>query len=179
VGLLARRLTSGLYIHAAAITMLRHPQAPALAPAAQVGPAAGVLRRLDGSECAYDWKYHLDLLRSDPSYTDELDRAWLISALMTLADRLGAENYFDRAPVLEMVRHLRNGLAHGNRFDIREPQKLAAWPAHTRDAACRGPGGASFEIHQGLNGQPVLFDFMGPGDVLDLIISVGTHLLRH
>jgi hypothetical protein len=87
---------------------------------------------------------------------------------------LAAEGYYDRAPVLEMVRHLRNGIAHGNRFSLRNPTELNAWPAHTRDAACRSSG--PFEITPDLDGSAVLFDFMGLGDVLDLLISVSTHL---
>ncbi|NLT54581.1 MAG: hypothetical protein GXX79_08435 [Actinomycetales bacterium] len=108
----------------------------------------------------------------------ELDRAWLVSALVLLADNLAAENYFDRAPILEMVRHLRNGVSHGNRFEIRTPDALLEHPAHTRGAACISPTGATFEITPELHGGPVLFDFMGPGDVLDVLISVGTHLLN-
>ena len=30
-----------------------------------------------------------------------------------------------------MIRHLRNAVAHGNRFHIPGPHKLASWPAHT------------------------------------------------
>jgi hypothetical protein len=108
---------------------------------------------------------------------DELDRAWLGSALIVLGDRLAAEGYFDRAPILETVRHLRNGIGHGNRFELRNPSELARWPAHTRDAASSSPTGTAFEIRSDLDGTPVLFDFMGPGDVVDLLISVGTHLL--
>ena len=33
-----------------------------------------------------------------------------------------------------------------------------------------------FEITPELEGTAVLFDFMGPGDVLDLLISVSTYL---
>jgi hypothetical protein len=73
-----------------------------------------------------------------------------------------------------MVRHLRNGIAHGNRFTLRNPDELKLWPAHTRDAACRFS--APFEITPELEGTAVLFDFMGPGDVLDLLISVSTYL---
>lgn len=108
---------------------------------------------------------------------DELDRAWLGSALIVLGDRLAAESYFDRAPILEMVRHLRNGVGHGNRFEIRNPSELAVWPAHTLGAACASPNGSTFEITPDLHGSRVLFDFMGPGDVIDLFASVGTRLL--
>jgi hypothetical protein len=73
-----------------------------------------------------------------------------------------------------MVRHLRNGVAHGNRFTLRKPEELARWPAHTRDASCQTT--TPFETTLQLDGQPVLFDFVATGDVLDILISVGTHL---
>ena len=105
-----------------------------------------------------------------------MDRAWCVSSLVLLGDRLLAEGYYDRAPVLEMVRHLRNGIAHGNRFTLRNPDELKKWPAHTRGAACHYS--EPFEVTPDLDGTEVLFDFMGPGDILDLLISVASHLKR-
>ena len=75
------------------------------------------------------------------------------------------------------MRHLRNGVAHGNRFTLRYPDELKKWPAHTRGAACQDS--APFEVTPDLDGAEVLFDFMGPGDVLDLLISVSTYLRRY
>ena len=37
---------------------------------------------------------------------------------------------------------------------------------------------AEFQIEASLQGQPVLFDFMGPGDGLDLLQSIGIYLTR-
>jgi hypothetical protein len=124
---------------------------------------------------AFESAYVLDLMRSEPDLRAEMDRAWCVSSLILLGDCLAAENYLDRAPILEMVRHLRNGVAHGNRFTLRNPSELFEWPAHTRGASCQAS--EPFEITPGLDGRRVRFDFMGPGDVLDLLISVGTHLL--
>jgi hypothetical protein len=42
-----------------------------------------------------------------------------------------------------------------------------------RDSACRSS--EPLEIAPDLHGSTVLFDLMGPGDVLDLLISVSTH----
>jgi len=180
VGRLARRLTTGLYVHAAALELVRDPRVRDLTPTGNpVGhPPAGLVQRKDGTLSAYDWLHHLNVAMDDPDMATELDRAWVVCALVVLGDRLAAEDYFDRAPLLEMVRHLRNGVGHGNRFEIRDPRALLERPAHTRNAACRSQTGATFEITPDLHGTPVLFDFMGPGDVLDLLISVGTHLLR-
>jgi hypothetical protein len=80
--------------------------------------------------------------------------------------------YFDHAPELELVYHLRNCIAHGNRFKYTDVgrKRLAKHPAHNRNAGFRTS--TIFEITPALNGQLVLFDFMEAGDVLDLLFSV-------
>jgi hypothetical protein len=35
-----------------------------------------------------------------------------------------------------------------------------------------------FEISAGLEGQTVLFDFMGPADILDLLQAISVYLIR-
>lgn len=173
---LASLLRFGLYAHAAALEIGRDPRALSLAlhtsEAAGEPPTGSVICR-DGSSRPFDLRYVLDLMGSEPTLRAEMDRAWCVSSLVLLGDRLAAENY-DRAPVLEVVRHLRNGIAHGNRFTLRKPEDLGTWPAHMRDAACRSS--QPIEITPDLDGSVVLFEFMGPGDVLDLLISVSTHL---
>ncbi|HET7690511.1 MAG TPA: hypothetical protein VFK41_09040 [Nocardioidaceae bacterium] len=173
VGELAYLLRFGLYAHTAALEIARDPAASTSALTS--GSAEGVVHCRDGSERPFDLRHVIELMRNEPALSDELDRAWCVSSLMLLGDSLSAENYFDRAPVLEMVRHLRNAVAHGNRFTLRNPKELRAWPAHMRDASCRTANPP--EITQERDGDRVLFDFMAPGDVLDLLISVGTHLL--
>jgi hypothetical protein len=74
--------------------------------------------------------------------------------------------------------HALNGAAHGNVFRIDNSASLIKFPAHNRLAAIRSDTKAEFEITANLQGQPVLFDFMGPGDVLDLLMSVGLYLIR-
>ena len=50
-------------------------------------------------------------------------------------------------------------------------------PSPTRGAACQSS--EPFEITADLDGTEVLFDFMGPGDVLDLLIAVSTFLSEY
>jgi hypothetical protein len=107
---------------------------------------------------------------------EQFPRIWLTGALLAVGDALKESGYFDRAPELELVRYLRNGVAHGNRFEIRYPDQLTKYPAHNRDAAFRT--NTIFEITPALDDQPVLFDFMEAGDVLDLLHSVALHLDR-
>lgn len=175
---LADLLRFGLYAHATAMELARDEHVlPQQVPSAnKPSTLSGSVACKDGSERPFDLQYVLKLMRTDSALRDEMDTGWCISSLISLGDRLAAGGYFDRAPVLEMVRHLRNGVAHGNRFSIRNADELKSWPAHTRDAACRGD--AVFEITEALDGSQVLFEFMGVGDVLDLLVSVGTHLKR-
>jgi hypothetical protein len=69
-------------------------------------------------------------------------------------------------------------VAHGNAFDIKNPKTLAKYPAHNKLAWVRAENKPEFEITAGLNNQPVLFDFMAAGDILDLLFSVEVYLLR-
>jgi hypothetical protein len=42
---------------------------------------------------------------------DDLDRVWLVGSLLAIGDALMRHCYFDHAPELELLRHLRNGVA--------------------------------------------------------------------
>jgi hypothetical protein len=176
---LASQLRYGLYAHAAILQIARDPRATELAPAERFpgdGPSSAVTCK-DGSTRPFYWHYALEQAETDPGLRDLMDRAWCTSSLILLGDRLADEDYFDRAPVLEMVRHVRNGVAHGNRFTILKASELAKWPAHNRHASCSTT--EPLEITAELNGKQILFDFMGAGDVLDLLISVSAHLGGH
>jgi hypothetical protein len=107
---------------------------------------------------------------------EEFPRIWLTGSLLAVGDALKDNRYFDHAPELELIFHLRNGVAHGNRFKFTAygRKRLAEHPAHNRNAAFRTS--KIFKITPALDGQPVLFDFMEAGDVLDLVFSVASHL---
>jgi hypothetical protein len=109
---------------------------------------------------------------------DEFERDWLTGALLNVGAALMEADYFDHAPELELVYHLRNGIAHGNRFEIRNLDRLSKYPAHNRLAAVRSDLKTTFEVTPSLDDQPVLFDYMGSGDVLDLLMSVEIYLCR-
>jgi hypothetical protein len=179
-GQLAERLAQGYYAHLAAISVAADPRADQLVP--QILPGhhvpIGTVKRKDGTEHAFDFKHFLRLARTDAVISCELERVWLAGSLLRLGDILTQNHYFDRAPELELVRHLRNGIAHGNHFRIDDPSKLAKFPAHNRYAWVRSDTKAVFEITASVQGQPVLFDYLGAGDVLDVLMSVGLYLVR-
>lgn len=100
-----------------------------------------------------------------------------MGALLTPGGKLGDHQYFDQAPILELVYHLRNGIAHGNTFNITRDGKkrLAKHPAHNGNAAVKSPLGTMYQITPDLTG-PVLFDFVGAADVIDILQSVELYL---
>jgi hypothetical protein len=139
----------------------------------------GEIKRKDGTFHTLNLRFYLDLFREDHSLQSEILRSWAMGALLTLGDELAAHRYFDRSPTLELVYHLRNGVAHGNRFNITKDgrNRLARFPAHNKDAEAKSPVGVIYEITPQLSG-PVLFAFMGPADVIDLLQSVELYLSK-
>jgi hypothetical protein len=179
-GQLAERMAQGYFAHSAAIAIATHPQAQALSPATLPGMQVplGFVRRKDGTEHAFDFRHFLRTAAAIPEIAAELPRVWLAGSLLAVGDALARYDYFDRAPELELVRHLRNGIAHGNRFDIRAPEKLKTFPAHNRDAWIQSDKKTIFEITPAIDHQSVLFEYLGAGDVLDILMSVGIYLIR-
>jgi len=139
----------------------------------------GEIKRKDGTVHTINLRHYLDLLREDRSLQDRFLRNWAVGALLTLGDELNKFDYFDHAPILELVYHLRNGVAHGNRFNITTTGKkrLANYAAHNKHAAVKSQLQTVYEITPNLTG-PVLFDFIGSADVIDVLQSVEVHLSR-
>ncbi len=175
VAQLARNMAAGYAANIAAIRIAPRVNDKALVQLIAEYPIDSVQRK-DGTKWSFDTQDALVSAVANQAIAAELPRVWLAGSLLAVGDALKDNSYFDHAPELELVYHLRNGVAHGNRFDIRRPDKLKKYPAHNRDAAFHT--NTIFEITPALDGQPVLFDFMGAGDVLDLLCSVGLHLDR-
>lgn len=177
----AGRLALGYYAFLVAQYVAANPHSiNSLPPAKELGQdPTGELKRKDGTFHTLSMRHYLDLFREDHGVQREILRSWAIGALLTLGDELTVHRYFDHAPILEFVYHLRNGVAHGNRFNITKSgrARLAQYPAHNRDAAVRSPVGVVYEVTPDLSG-PVLFDFIGPADIIDVLQSVEVHLSK-
>jgi len=177
----AQRLASGYYAFLVAQLVAANPKSiNSLPPAKGLGmDPSGEIKRKDGTAHTLNLRHYLDLFREDHSVQREVLRAWAMGALLTLGDELSAHGYFNQAPTLELVYHLRNGVAHGNRFNITKSgrARLAQHPAHNRCAAVKSPTGVIYEITPTLSG-PLLFDFMGAADVIDLLQAVEVHLSK-
>lgn len=157
----------------------RNPAAKLLMPAVESGQFVpiGRVAKKDGTAHLYHFAHFLNVANTDSVMLD-FDRIWMSGAILKVGDALAREGYFDKAPELELLKHIRNGVAHGNCFEIRDPSKLAKHPAHNRLAWFKSPVAPPFEITPALHGKPVLFDFMGPGDVIELFQSISWYLLR-
>jgi hypothetical protein len=177
---LAIRLVKGYYAHMAVLTVASDPRAFSLIPEKLPSHTVpiGTVKRKDGTEHAFHFEDFLSQAANDPFLIAEFKQIWLAGSLLKLGDTLEKYDYFEHAPELELVYHLRNGIAHGNRFNItsRGRDRLRTHPAHNQLASVQSDTRAVFEITPAVQGQPVLFDFMGAADVLDIFISVHVYL---
>jgi hypothetical protein len=166
---LAQSLKDELFVHHAAITVARQPGAVKWLPPST--PGAPVAEgRLDPG-VTYHLSHYL-AIAGQPGRSEQFERVWLAGALLTLGDALSDHGYFDRAPILEMVRHLRNAAAHGNRFRIQRQKQLAEFPAYTP----RTSAGRHWEITPQVDGKQFMFAFMRPGDVVSVLDWTAEHL---
>lgn len=84
-------------------------------------------------------------------------RMSIVTAVIQITDSIVRAGLMRTTPELQFLRHLRNACAHGNRFHLvaGEPR----YPASFKELRI-------LPEHDGAG--PVLFDFVMPGDVLDL-----------
>ena len=125
IGQMTERMVQGYFMHLAAIQVAKDPRAVALSPNVEPGqivPVAYVGRK-DGTRLVFHFTHYLAQAGSNPAMVGDLDRVWLVGALLALGDALKQHGYFDHAPELELLRHLRNGVAHGNSFRIDNPKE--------------------------------------------------------
>jgi hypothetical protein len=187
IGRLPQRLMEEYYTHMAALHVAADPRAAALAPPLEPGHAVPVLHvpRDDGTYHTFWFNHFLGQVR-EPQLVEDFKRAWLASSLLMVGDALGAAHYFNRAPEAEpeaeLVRHLRNGIAHGNNFSMRgdviDPNTgLLKLPAHNRRYA-RVLNMREYGVDTHLDRSKVLFDYGGPAAILDILTALGWHLTR-
>jgi len=91
---------------------------------------------------------------------------WFLGVLATVGHLAKEQDYWDHTPELELLRHLRNGVSHGNRFNLMHgaPRQPAHFGQHV----------LTREHH----GEVVLFEFMSPGDLFALLDRIEAHLRR-
>ena len=72
----------------------------------------------------------INLVREDPRHNLDFIGSYFMTILLFIGDKLRLNEYFDKTPELEFLRHLRNGVSHGNTFRLRdygEPRRPATF----------------------------------------------------
>jgi hypothetical protein len=181
VATLAQRMVSQYFSHVAAMHVARDPLAQALGPEIEPGQGVSVIKipRGDSNEMIM-WFDHFLAEGRKPETRKDFDRVWLIGALLMVGDALGASGYFGHEPEAEIIRHLRNGIAHGNRFHfdhflIDKATGKLKHPANISRYAARQAVPA-LEVDTNLEGAEVLFGWGGPDAIVDCLTVLGVHL---
>jgi len=133
---LTQRLVGEYYSLAAAIEVAKDPRVKPLfsdISPGQIVPVSFVSRK-DGTQYPYHFHYYLDQVRTNSEMVSDFEKTWLTGSLLAIGDELKRYHYFDRAPELELIYHLRNGVAHGNKFqfDNKSLNRLRKYPAHNK-----------------------------------------------
>jgi hypothetical protein len=109
VGQSAERLADDFYTLMALLSAATDPRAISLAPAILPGHAVPIatVGRKDGTEHAYHFEHFLQRAATEPQLRLDFERTWTAGSLIGLGDALALQDYFDHAPELELVYHLR------------------------------------------------------------------------
>lgn len=97
-------------------------------------------------------------LAADPERARAIKEAYVSGAVLAFADELAKYDGNDKSPQFEFVRHVRNAISHGNRFNLEEGgwDQLAEHPAFL----FRANGSLSHKIKPALQGKKCLGKFI-------------------
>lgn len=114
-----------------------------------------------------------DFIKRDPEFAKEAAATTLMPLVSWVGDMVKAckdgasqpDKALYQTPELEFLRHLRNAMSHGNRFEIRGSEPVL--PAQFK----------TFSINSALHGTTmVMFDWIGAGDIFDLFDHLASYL---
>ncbi|AEF43129.1 hypothetical protein [Hoyosella subflava] len=125
-----------------------------------------MLNRRGGSHYTLSFREVVEGARHDKERQFAVVDSWLELAVIRVAAALGEHAYFDKAPVLVFLRHVRNGLAHGGQFTYQESRY---WELNARFGNLE----ITKETTGGVFGS---FGFLSRGDMLALLDEVASHL---
>ena len=140
----------------------------AACPVIQMGPDDKIIES-DYYELPLDTS--LNYIAENPRATFVFLGLAIKGALLHVGDAFSAAGYLDRSPEFEFLRHVRNAVAHGNKFNITSPLK--------RRASFR-----TYSISETLDGRRLLRDkegegYLHDGDALALLDYLETSIEGH
>ena len=185
VAMLAQRMVSQYSAHHVAMYVARDPRAETLRPQREPGQNVPIVKvPRDDRNVMVMWFDHFLQEGRKPDTRKAFDKVWLVGALLTVDDALRNNNneYFGHSPEAEIIRHLRNGIAHGNRFIFYPSVKEKATgrlkhPANISRYAAQQAMPAR-QVDTDLEGTEVLFVWGDPDAVIDCLTVLGVHLWR-
>lgn len=127
-----------------------------------------VSNTIKGESYKLDIEQSIKYISSNPQARIDFLRNLTAAIIISVGDAIARNQYFDRDPAIEFLRHLRNGIAHGNRFNFKhgEPKRLAFFK--------------NFKITEDLEGSVVLIEdresFIDIGDIFELFDFIALHL---
>ena len=173
-------LTYGYQTHSAAMEVALHPKVlDFIDNDSSLINSTGEIPRLNDQGWQYGKILWLRAKDFNAELADDFAAVWIAGVIIKIGDLLAQHEYFDRHPLLEMIRHMRNAIAHGNRFRIDSEEKLKKYPANNIGAKMNGWNhGTLYEITYGLNGKQFMGSYMLDGNILDILLSCGFYLLE-
>jgi hypothetical protein len=180
VGQKISNLGTGSLSHDVMVKLVNHPRVEELMPDRSPDGTVAVDYLYNNGKpgTQYDALHYLKIAQKDPYFAPMLQQTWSAGAIITAGDILDKYDYFDHGPEVELIYHLRNGVAHGNKFHFTvrgNPvgiSRMNRYPAFLRSFS----GREVFRITPNLEGSPVLFDFIGPDDIIQLFALAGNRL---
>jgi len=186
VAILAQRMVSQYFAHHVAVYVARDPRAETLRPQIESGQVVPIVKiPHDDGNVMVMWFDHFLQEGRKPDTREAFDKVWLVGALLTVGDALAAKKnkYFGHAPEAEIIRHLRNGIAHGNRFTF------YPWVKDEATGRLKHPANISRyaaqqampvrQVDTDLEGTEVLFSWGGgPAAIIDCLTVLSIHLWR-
>lgn len=132
----------------------------------QVGVAAGdeidMTLGFGRERYAFQLEPALDRVQRRPDIQFNVVRAWAELAALKVGREMKLNNYFDKRPLFEFLRHVRNAVAHGNRFDVRKVDRPAVFEHH--------------EVREDMNGAVCIGGELKTAEVFALLDEVAVEL---
>ncbi|MBJ7458252.1 MAG: hypothetical protein JHD02_03595 [Thermoleophilaceae bacterium] len=104
---------------------------------------------------------------ADPTRARAIREAYVSGAVLAFADELANYEENDKSPQFEFVRHLRNAISHGNRFNL--PKKACKRLEEHPAFLFRANGSLSHRIKPKLDGKKCLGKFIDIPSVFEAL----------